>query len=130
MTRVTRLLLGTLIAGALAAAVAFHPQPAGGAAKKPDFAGVYRLGNDTELTLAGHPHYPGLQYVGLLLTGAEQRIYPIKVSVDAVKGCHGVIYEGALAKQRAVELKLAGESLTFRYYDGPTLTLKRVAKPR
>jgi hypothetical protein len=42
---------------------------------------------------------------------------------------HGVVYDGTADNQKPVELKLDGDKLTFRYYDGPTLELMRVKVP-
>lgn len=110
---------------ALIACMKFTVAPAG--AQSTDFAGIYR-GGDVELTLANHPHWPKVEYVGLLVKGKDQRVYAAAIRYDSVKGCHGVIYNGTIAKQQAVELKLEGQTLTVRYYEGPTLKLKRVPK--
>ncbi len=48
---------------------------------------------------------------------------------EEATGCHGVAYEGTLSRQKAFELKLDGDTLTLRWYDGPSVTLKRV-KPQ
>lgn len=87
-------------------------------------AGVYK-GAGTEIVLASHPKWPSLAYVGEIFHGSDQQIQPIRVKCDSVKGCHGVIYSGTLANQAPVELKLEGEKLTVRYYNGPTLVLDR-----
>ena len=105
-----------------------HPLWADDEEHLPDLAGIYQS-DKARLTLANHPFWPKIKYIGLLIAGREQRVNPVSVYNDSIKGCHGVVYSGTLAQQQPVELTLDGATLLFRYYDGPTLHLKRVPKP-
>jgi hypothetical protein len=112
----------------LAAMLTPNPLWAADQESLPDLAGVY-WSDEGRLTLANHPSWPRAEYIGLFIVGQEQWVYPMKVSNDSIKGCHGVLYNGSLEKQQAVELTLDGTTLLFRYYDGPTLRLKRLPAP-
>lgn len=89
----------------------------------PDLAGVYK-GEQVEIVLAAHPQSRP-EYIGYIVYTEDHKVLPMKISCDSVKGCHGVIYDCSIADQKAVELKITGDSLSFRYYNGPTLVLKR-----
>jgi hypothetical protein len=97
-------------------------------AEQPNFAGVYTADN-IQLTLAGHPHRPRFQYIGVLVQRRDDKIQPVEFSYNPIKGCHGLVYDGKREKASAVELKLEGQTLTFRWYDGPTWKLKREKGP-
>jgi hypothetical protein len=109
--------------------LALRPTLAAYEEQRIEIAGVYQGDAGEQLTLAIHPYYPGIEYIGILITGQEQRVYAVNCRNDDVKGCHCVIYDGMIANQKAIELKLNGQTLTMRYYDGPTLTLKKLKKP-
>lgn len=96
--------------------------------KPPDFTGVYE-GDGMSLILADHPHWPQRAYVGLLIRLRDQRVQSVMATCDPIKGCRAVLYDGNLANQEAVELKLSGAILTLRYDDGPTLNLLRQTPP-
>jgi hypothetical protein len=89
----------------------------------PDFAGVWQ-NDEVQVTLAGHPHRPKSDYLGEFFRFKDQRIQLLKVSCDRIRGCHGLIFDDYQANQKAFELKLDGGTLTFRWYNGPTLKLK------
>ncbi|MHC1729320.1 MAG: hypothetical protein AB9866_25535 [Syntrophobacteraceae bacterium] len=107
----------------LAAVMTLFMAGSGGAQGLPDLAGVYK-GERVELTLAGHPQSRS-EYIGYIVYTEGHKVLPMKIACDSVKGCHGLIYDSSIADQKAVELKITGDSLSFRYYNGPTLVLKR-----
>jgi hypothetical protein len=95
----------------------------------PDFAGVWR-NNDVSVTLAGHPYRPKSEYLGEFFRFKDQRIQLLRVTYDRIRGCHGLIFDDFQANQKPFELKLDGDTMTLRWYDGPTLKLKREAKSK
>ncbi len=89
----------------------------------PNLIGVYK-GEGVEIILAGHPLWRS-EYIGQIVYSKDQRIQPMKINCDAVKGCHSVIYDGSTANQSAAELKIEGDRLILRHYNGPELVLVR-----
>jgi hypothetical protein len=90
----------------------------------PNLAGVWQ-NDEVQVTLADHPHRPKSQYLGEFFRFKDQRIQLLKVNCDRIRGCHGLIFDDYQANQKAFELKLDGDTLTLRWYDGPTLKLKK-----
>jgi hypothetical protein len=95
----------------------------------PDFAGVWR-NDEVRVTLAGHPYRPKFEYLGEFFRFKDQRIQLLKVNCDRIRGCHGLIFDDFQANQKAFELKLDGDTMTLRWYDGPTIKLKREGKSK
>jgi hypothetical protein len=95
----------------------------------PDFAGVWQ-NNEVSVTLAGHPNRPKFVYLGEFFRFKDQRIQLLRVTYDRTRGCHGLIFDDYQANQKAFELKLDGDTLILRWYDGPTLKLKREGQKR
>lgn len=124
----TKSVLTAAVLVVLSAMLTPNPLWAGDEENLPDLAGVYQS-DEALLTLANHPFWPKIEYIGLFIVGREDRVHPMSVRNDSIKGCHGVVYSGTLEKQQEVELEIDGTTLLFRYYDGPTLRLKRVPKP-